>query len=153
MKVCIGGTFSPFHKGHKDLIKKACEIAGSKGTVFIGITSDELAQKKGINTSYETRKKYIEQFLSKQHATSTIIIQPLYDAYGPSIEGDYDAIVVSPETKTTAEKINRKRKEQQKKSLQIIVIPFELAEDHQPISSTRIRRKEIDENGTILTQK
>ena len=77
-------------------------------------------------------------------------IQPLSNKFGPTLEGDFDAIVVSPETKPTAEEINKKRKQLGKKPLQIVVIPFVLSEDNQPISSSRIRRKEIDENGTML---
>ena len=42
MKVCIGGTFNPLHKGHKLLIDKAFEVAGKQGSVFIGITTGEI---------------------------------------------------------------------------------------------------------------
>ncbi|MCK5112568.1 MAG: adenylyltransferase/cytidyltransferase family protein, partial [Thermoplasmatales archaeon] len=46
MRVCIGGTFNILHKGHKSLIKKAFEIAGKKGSVFIGVTSGEVIKRK-----------------------------------------------------------------------------------------------------------
>jgi len=79
-------------------------------------------------------------------------IQPLFNKFGPTLKGDFDAIVVSPETKPTAEEINKKRKQLGKKPLRIVVIPFVLSEDNKPISSSRIRQKEIAENGTMLKQ-
>jgi pantetheine-phosphate adenylyltransferase len=150
MRVCVGGTFDLFHNGHKKLLKKAIELAGANGSIFIGITSDRMTEKKGRIASFEKRKKSIEQFLSEEGKRT--IIQSITDKFGPSIDGDYDAIVVSPETKPTADEINKKRKQLGKKPLQIVVIPFVLSEDNQPISSSRIRLKEIDENGTLLKQ-
>jgi pantetheine-phosphate adenylyltransferase len=150
MHVCVGGTFSPLHKGHKVLLKKAFQVAGAKGAVFIGVTSAALAKKKGELPSFQKRKQSIEQFLAEENVLEQATIQPLSDKFGPTLEGDFDAIVISPETKPTAEEINKKRKQLDKKPLQIIVIPFVLSEDNQPISSSRIRRKEIDENGTML---
>jgi len=152
MHVCVGGTFYPLHKGHKVILKKAFQVAGAKGSVFIGVTSAAMAKKKGKLPSFQKRKQSIEQFLVEENVQKQATIQPLSNKFGPTLEGDFDAIVVSPETKPTAEEINKKRKQFGKKPLQIVVIPFVLSEDNQPISSSRIRRKEIDENGTILKQ-
>jgi pantetheine-phosphate adenylyltransferase len=152
MRVCLGGTFYPLHKGHKILLKKAFQVAGAKGSVFIGVTSAAMAKKKGKITSFEKRQQSIEQFLAEENILKQATIQPLSNKFGPTLKGDFDAIVVSPETKPTAEEINKKRKQLGKKPLQIVVIPFVLSEDNQPISSSRIRLKEIDENGTLLKQ-
>ena len=65
---------------------------------------------------------------------------------------DFDCIIISPETRPTAEEINNIRKQKGKKPLQIIQIPFVLADDNVPISSTRIRNKEINKDGSILTR-
>ena len=150
MKVCIGGAFDPFHKGHKFLIRKALELAGERGFVFIGITDGEIIKNKEDVASFKERKKAIEQFLAEVKSSRTVTIQPIYDKFGPSVEEDFDAIVVSPETVTTAEEINKERKKLQKKPLKIVQISFVLAEDNLPISSTRIQRREINENGRIL---
>ena len=150
MRVCIGGTFNRFHKGHKFLIRKALEIAGEKGFVFIGVADGEIIKNKEDVASFKERKKAIEQFLAEEKVSKNIIIQPIYDKFGPSVEEDFDAIVVSPETRATAEEINKERKKLQKKPLKIVQISFVLAEDNLPISSTRIQRREINENGRIL---
>lgn len=149
MNVCLGGTFYPLHKGHKALLRKAFQIAGPTGTVFIGVTSNEMIQQKGRLASYEQRKRAIQKFLEKENVRKQSTIQQLTDKFGPTMGGNFDAIVVSPETKSTAEEINEKRLQRGKKPLQIIVIPFVLSEDGKPISSTRIRKNEIDENGLL----
>ena len=41
--IATGGTFDIIHKGHIELLKKAFEISSN---VVIGLTSDELAEKK-----------------------------------------------------------------------------------------------------------
>jgi len=152
MRVCIGGTFNQLHEGHKSLIKKAINVAGKKGSIFIGITTSEIIKGKEDVQTYKIRKEAVEQFLSKEKLTENVTIRPIHDKYGPSVEKDFDAIVVSPETIKTAYEINRKRKEKGRKALEIVKIPFVLAKNNKPISSTRIRKKEIDENGRPLKQ-
>ena len=66
------------------------------------------------------------------------------------IRDSLDAIVVSPETEPVARKINEIREQCGMKPLFIETIEFVLAEDLIRISSTRIRRGEIDTFGRIL---
>ncbi|MEM0466691.1 MAG: pantetheine-phosphate adenylyltransferase [Candidatus Thermoplasmatota archaeon] len=150
MHVCIGGTFNPLHEGHKLLIRTACAAAGPTGSVYIGITCGARFSSYKKIPSYRERKKILQQFILEEHISTTICFGRLTDKYGPSITDDFDAIVVSPETKPTAVEINRIRQSRQKKPLQIIEIPFVLAEDAKPISSTRIRNKEIDIHGRLI---
>jgi pantetheine-phosphate adenylyltransferase len=147
MKVCIGGTFNPLHKGHKLLIDKAFEIAGKQGSVFIGITTWEITKGKQDIKPFEERKKAVIQYLSKKRLNKYAIIKPINDSYGPSVDGDYDAIIVSPETFKTAEEINTKRMKKGLKPLKIVTIAFAYSQDGKPISSTRIKNGEIDVNG------
>jgi pantetheine-phosphate adenylyltransferase len=150
MKVCVGGTFNILHKGHKLLIDKAFEIAGKNGSVIIGLAKGKLVENKISIKSLELRKKTLKKYLTKKRFINRAVIKPISDKYGPSIEEDFDAIIVSPETIKTAEEINNKRIQKGKKPLKIIQVPFVLAKDGKPISSTRIINKEIDENGDIL---
>ena len=150
MKVCIGGTFNILHKGHKKLLDKAFEVAGEKGFVFIGLSNDELSKRKTNKIKLNVRKKNLENYLLKKGFNDKSVIIPITTKYGLTIEEDYEAIVVSPETYKVAEEINKKRLSIGKKPLEIVKIPFVLAEDGKPISSSRIINKEIDEEGKLL---
>jgi len=150
MKVCIGGTFNILHNGHKLLIDRAFKTAGPNGYVFIGLTLGTLINDKRWVEPFNDRKKILEQYLSEKGFLKRAIIKPITDKYGPTLDKEFDAIIVSPETIKTAEEINRKRRGKGKKPLKIIQIPFVLAEDGLPIGSSRIKNKEIDKNGRIL---
>ena len=151
MKVCIGGTFDIIHKGHELLISKAFEIASENGIVFIGITSDDLIKNKKETRSFNSRKKSVKEFLEKKETLDKAIIKKISDKFGPTVDEDFDAIVVSPETVKTAKEINKFRKIKGKKPIKIVKIPFVLADDGKPISSTRIRKGEINTEGYIIT--
>jgi len=150
MKVCIGGTFNVVHKGHKTLFEKAFEIAGKKGMVFIGVTTDKMAEQKRFMIPYEQRVNAIKTFLQSKGYQNRYSIIPIHDIFGVAADGDYDAIIVSPETEENAQAINKKRRKKGKKPLEIITVPYILAEDNTPIRATKILANDMDENGKIL---
>ena len=145
-KVAVGGTFDKFHYGHRRLIDIAFEI----GTyVVIGVTSNEFGGVKGRIEPCNVRMSNLRSLLEKKHQNYDI--QQLNDPYGTTISDEsIDAIVVSEETEPTAFKINQIRKENGMKHLDIVTIGMVLADDGIPISSTRIRKGEIDKMGTII---
>jgi pantetheine-phosphate adenylyltransferase len=151
MRVCLGGTFNHFHKGHKKLIDKAIQKAESNGFVFIGLSSGPLIEHKSSMQCYDTRRKQILSYIkNKNEDLPTIVIESIETVEGPTLDVDFDAIVVSEETKKTAEKINHKRMEKGLKPMEIVSIPLVLAEDNEKISSTRISHHEIDEEGHLI---
>ncbi len=78
-------------------------------------------------------------------------IVPLNDYFAPeTYSSDVETVVVSPETVQRADEFNEKRKKLGVKPLKVIVIEKVLAEDGKPISTTRVRRGEIDEEGRLL---
>ena len=150
MKICVGGTFNNLHKGHKLILKKAFEYAGKDGKVFIGLSTGDLVKNKENTKPIEIRQKKLEDYLIEKGYKTQAIIVPIDNKFGLTLQEDFDAIVISPETEKTAIQINKERILRGKKQLKIIKVPYVLAEDGKPISSTRINNKEIDENGIIL---
>jgi cytidyltransferase-like protein len=149
--VLVGGTFDEFHKGHRALIMKAFEV-GER--VIIGLSSDQLARELRKNhevASYEQRLNDLRSFLKKQKVFDRAKIVPLDTPYGITLSTTIaDALVVSKETESRAININRKREASGIRPLALVVIEMVPAEDLYPISTTRIRRKEIDREGHLL---
>ncbi|MBS3773531.1 MAG: pantetheine-phosphate adenylyltransferase, partial [Candidatus Thermoplasmatota archaeon] len=147
MKVCLGGTFSIIHAGHEALLRRACKEGDQ---VMVGLTSDTMAHQRGKDVPpYEERKKRLQEFV-RQACNRKVDIVPLDDEYGPAATGACDAIVVSPETAGVAEQINHVRRSHDIPPLQVIAIPYVLADDGIPISSSRISIGEI-QDGHRLT--
>jgi cytidyltransferase-like protein len=150
-KVAVGGTFDEFHKGHKVLLLKAFEVGDR---VLIGLCSDDFVAKMGKphNTApYQERLKELNAFLKKRGLSEMAEIVPLNDSYGSTVTDKcIDALVVSEETETTALKINQKRREAGLPLLEIVAISMVPAENCVPISTTRIRKGEIDREGHML---
>ncbi len=148
-KVAVGGTFQYFHDGHAKLIEKAFEMA-EDGKVYIGLTSDEMLSKSHSVDNYEKRRNGLLQCINKKGISDDKYeITKLNDPYGPSLEEDFDVIIVSPETYPVALKINRIRDEKRKHPLKIVYVEYVMAEDGIPISSTRIANGEIDRHGNL----
>ena len=150
-KVAVGGTFDEFHKGHKVLLIKAFEV-GEK--VLIGLCTDEFVKKMGkphITAPYEARLNELQTFLKISDLGSKAEIVPLHDPYGKTLtDRCIEALVVSQETEKIAIKINQKRSETHLPPLTIVTISMVPAENYKPISTTRIRKGEIDREGHLL---
>jgi cytidyltransferase-like protein len=151
--VAVGGTFDELHKGHRILLIKAFEVGEE---VLIGLSSDEFAeklirQKNHVIASYDKRLAELKEFLRQNDFLERAKIIPLEDAYGVTLSKDVlDALVVSRETEYMAQEINKKREKKGLEPLKIAVVEMVPAENHVPISTTRIRRGEIDREGRLL---
>ena len=144
-KVAVGGTFDKFHDGHKKLLSTAFELGDR---IEIGVTSDAFGGLKGDIDSCKVRMNNLKSFFSDK---SNFVVIPLNDPYGTTIyDENFDAIVVSEETEPTAVEINNIRVSKGMKPIDIVVVSFVLAYDGNPISSTRIRSGEINQNGNFI---
>jgi len=150
-KVAVGGTFDEFHRGHKVLLSKAFEVSEH---VLIGLCTDEFVKEMGKpheTAPYQERLKELRVFLKKLGLIEKSEIIPLKDPYGNTLTDTcIEALVVSEETEKVAIKINQKRSEVLLPQLTIVTISMVPAENYKPISTTRIRRGEIDREGHLL---
>jgi pantetheine-phosphate adenylyltransferase len=150
--VATGGTFDVIHIGHLALLSKAFEV-GKK--VIIGVSSDAFASViKGnikLNHNFEQRVGNLKEKIEEKFGNVTYEITKLDDVYGPTvIYGHVEAIISSTETAVNGHLINEIRSKNGLKPLNIISVNMIPAEDGSPISSTRIRKGEIDSSGKLL---
>ena len=151
-KVVVGGTFDCLHDGHIAILSKAFELGES---VLLGVCSDEMQEllrkdSAGIQP-LAVRMWAVLDFLHRKGWLERTEVRVLSDPFGPAAEDkELDAIMVSPETRARAEELNELRVSKGLVALEIVEIPFVLAEDGQPISSIKIRYGEEDTHGKLL---
>lgn len=152
-RVAVGGTFDPIHDGHIALLRRAFEL-GEDGDVVIGLTSDDMARSARARPvrDYDIRLKELKDTVRRVFGIDDAKIMKIDDKCGSSIYEDFDYIVVSPETLPMAEKINRFREKRSMKPLKISMIEYQLAQDRERISSTRIVEGKIDKHGKLLSE-
>ncbi|MDH3361666.1 MAG: pantetheine-phosphate adenylyltransferase [Nitrosopumilus sp.] len=149
--VAMGGTFDIIHKGHLTLLSNAFGISDK---VIIGLTSDELAIKKGklLTNKYEKRCENLKRLILKEFPNVSFQISKLDNDFGPAVlEKEVEALVVSDETSNQGDILNKLREEKKLPPVKIIIIPMFLAKDGRRISTTRIKNSEIDADGNLLS--
>jgi pantetheine-phosphate adenylyltransferase len=147
--VAMGGTFDIIHKGHLTLLSKAFLISSK---VIIGLTSDELAEKRGKKTlnNYQKRFETLMSTIKTNFPNHAFQISKLDNDFGPAVlEENVQALVVSDETGNQGEILNQLRAEKNLSSVKIVIVPMILAQDGDRISTTRIKNSEIDVEGNL----
>ena len=153
----IGGTFDHLHQGHVAMLAKAFAVGE---TVWLGVTTDEFV--KQIESKklpfpnhlepFATRKTAVETYLAQHKFSAQARVVPITDRFGTTLtDQSLEAIVVSPETEPVAREINELRKQKGWKLLEVILVPWVLAEDKKPINSIRIRAGEISRKGELFS--
>jgi len=149
--IATGGTFDIIHRGHLTLLSNAFAISDK---VIIGLTSDELAAKKGKISiiKYEKRLENLTAVISKEFPNSSFQISKLDNDFGPAVlEKGVEALIVSDETSNQGTILNQLRAEKKLPPVKIITVPMFLAKDGTRISTTRIKNSEIDTEGNLLS--
>jgi pantetheine-phosphate adenylyltransferase len=148
--VALGGTFDILHSGHLELLRKGFDISYK---VIIGLTGNELAKKKGkrLIHDYAQRHKTLEDAIKRNFPNVTYTISKLENDFGPAVlEKEVEALVVSQETAFQGNELNLLRRQRNSPDVDVVVVPMVLAKDGIPISTSRIKRSEIDSDGNIL---
>ncbi|MEM2210905.1 MAG: phosphopantetheine adenylyltransferase [Nitrososphaerales archaeon] len=152
--VAVGGVFDRIHKGHKALLTKAFEVGEF---VLIGLASDNFAinvEGKKLEHNYEERLMNLEKFLNESFPNRCYKISQLNDYFGPEIfTKDVEGIVVSEETAGRVKIANELRRKMGLKPLEVVIVKMVLAENGKPISTTRIKCGEIDEEGRVISNR
>ena len=147
--VAMGGTFDIIHSGHMALLNKAFSISTK---VIIGVTSDQLAVKKGKNpeNDYSKRISLLKSTIEENFPNSMYEISKLENEFGPAVlDESVKALIVSEETSDKGTLLNKLRAERNLPPVTIVVVPIVLAKDGKAISTTRIKNSEIDSHGNL----
>ena len=147
--VAMGVTFDIIHSGHMALLNKAFSISTK---VIIGVTSDQLAVKKGKNpeNDYSKRMSLLKSTIEENFPDSAYEISKLENEFGPAVlEESVKALIVSEETSDKGTLLNKLRAERNLPPVKIVVVPIVLAKDGKAISTTRIKNSEIDSHGNL----
>lgn len=148
MRVCLGGTFDRFHVGHEAMLQRAAEVGDE---VFVGVTTGPLAKREDRDVApWDERARAVQAFFDRRGYMGALKVRALEDPDGPAAREDFDAIIVSPETRKGAQRINAVRRKAGRKPLEAIMVPHVLAQDLMPVSATRIAAGAIDRDGRRL---
>lgn len=152
-KVATGGTFDHIHAGHRRLLEHSFQVGDE---VVIGLTSDGFVSKLGKKPDYgyARRKAELKRFIEERFPGRKFVIAKLDDYFGPGIASpDVEALVASPETSDRLALANKLRAEKGFPPLKLVTVEWIKADDGRPISSTRIRRGEIDREGKLIRER
>lgn len=146
----LGGTFDHFHKGHKAFLRSAFNQAQR---VIVGITDEKLHSNKDfVQTieNYQKRADYVKNFVEQIGRIKDLQIVKLTDNFGPTLgQVKVDVLICSPLTRIGAEMVNMKRLEKKLPILPIKICKMVSADDGDYLSSTRIRKGEINRQGFL----
>ncbi len=152
-KLALGGTFDILHKGHEDVLLEAFNLSDK---VLLGLSTDSLAKKLGKThrlETYEIRRANLERFLREKGLQNRVEVIPINNRLGVAHQvEDLEILMSSRENTPVASEVNRIRRSKGLTELKIFIVEKTLAQDGMPISSTRMRRGEIDRYGRSSTR-
>ncbi len=145
----LGGTFDRLHLGHAALLGTALAVGRS---VAIGLTTPAYlrAHPKPDGPRiqlYSVRRRSLEAWLRRHATARRWRVVPLENPFGRSTEEGVGVLVVSADTRGGGAAVNRERRRLGRRPVPVVVVPLVLADDLRPISSRRIRAREIDRWG------
>ena len=150
-EAAVGGTFDILHAGHERLLTKAFELSRF---VYIGVSGDALVpflKKSHEVRPFSDRRRDLRRFLRAHAWNERSRIVQLKDPFGPATsKRKIQALIVSHLTKESGREANSIRRARNLPPLKLITVRMVNARDGKPISTTRIRRGEIDSRGGLV---
>lgn len=142
----LGGTFDHIHDGHKILLSIAAFLTSSR--LIIGVTDQDLLLKKKYKEyleSFDRRCENVQHFLALLKPTLLVEIVPIRDVCGPTgTVPEIECLVVSRETVSGGEFVNKTRIEKGLPKLDIYVVNVLGGKEEdgwkEKLSSTDLRR-------------
>lgn len=142
----LGGTFDHIHDGHKILLSIAAFLTSSK--LIVGVTDQDLLLKKKYKEyleSFESRCQNVQKFLALLKPMLQVEIVPIKDVCGPTgTVPEIECLVVSRETVSGGEFVNKTRVEKGLSKLAISVVNVLGGNEDdgwkEKLSSTELRR-------------
>lgn len=149
--LAVGGTFDHLHRGHKKLLDTAFSLAPK---VAVALTVKDFSQHKEIAQAilpYHIRYQELLAYLKNKNFIKRASIFPLHDIYGIARDDKtLDSIIVTKKTYNNAVKINKLRLAHALPHLNIIKVSYIKSSDGRIITSTRIRKGEINRDGVMF---
>uniref|UniRef100_A0A7S2K9D5 Cytidyltransferase-like domain-containing protein n=2 Tax=Leptocylindrus danicus TaxID=163516 RepID=A0A7S2K9D5_9STRA len=149
--VAVGGTFDGIHYGHRKLLMFAISSVtpNGKGRLMIGVTSDEMLQKKTLAKYIEPASQRVQEVLDfvsnlAPGIKNRIQIKIVLDAFGPpATEDHFTALVLSHETLDNGLALNEIRKQ---KGMEELALLCTRRTEANAMSSTTLRRMRAEQD-------
>lgn len=144
-KVIVGGSWDRFHAGHRSIL---LETVARGRHVDIGVTSDRFMQEKDVDdySGFQQRSKAVQRFVKRLGVQDRTRILRIDGFRGNAVQ-DGDALVVTEETRSRGEEINRERTRSGNDPLDLLTISRVQCTDGRPLSASRIRDGAVDRDG------
>jgi pantetheine-phosphate adenylyltransferase len=152
---CTGGTYGPLHEGHKKVFRYAFSLAKN---LAIRLTTDEYLSEiskknlKELIPPYSKRFETLCEYLNQLYRGRFEIL-PLdtrEDCMNCMYKDITMAMIAGEDSLAKAYRINLRRRESGLFEVDIFGVPAELSESGKRISSTDIRKGEINRKGRII---
>lgn len=146
--VAVGGTFDRLHAGHRLLLTAAAWASSEK--LWIGVTGEALLARKDhadLIAPFRERAKAASEFARQVRPDlGTIAVSELTDAAGATgRDPTIDAIVVSCETRSSADRINSARVQAGLPAMAVITVDI-LSGGPAKLSSSELREADARAN-------
>lgn len=148
--VIAAGSWDHFHAGHELFLKRALKLSQ---IVWVGVTAVNLTRNKGFADTIEPyirRRRSVEHFIKVLGETHRTRFFQLRDIYGPAIKpSQAEAILITEQTLEGGKLVNKRRRALGLAPLQLIKVPYFVADDGKPLFSERIRKGEVNRHGMV----